>query len=309
MDTDLNNQEVQNEVAQESQAVAEQPEAAASPTDLAAAFEMLRANDNGTTPSIVANGEGEAGSPGGNQDNVPVAESTVSEQQPGESGTTPIDLSGFNPNTYGQDVLKNIRNQVIQEKSKEWSEKGYKTFKVRDLARRDEQTGRIFYVNPNDNPKDWERPGYQGLTLEQAKTWCDVTNQDLNDQWRQECKELEQQYIEDAMPTLRLAAFAPVYQGMSQVEKDVVDEMTAPYAIIDANGRITGYNCDLNSVANIARSVAKRIGSASPAPAPVNNVRQPATDARSSAGGSSKKGLREPKDLSEAMEILWEMDR
>ena len=221
-------------------------------------------------------------------------------------------MSGFDPQSAIRDDWNAIRQQVIQQKRKEWEDKGYHKFTVRDLARKDERTGRIFYINPNDSKEDWERPGYQGFTMEQAKTWVDITNEELNDQWKKECRELEQQYIQTAMPRFNLYAYKPVYDSLNETEQEFVGIMTEPYAITDSNGNVLGFNCDLNAITKMAKQMAAKYSSgeqaASQTPA-VNNVRQPVTDIRSSAGGSKTGPAKEINNVADAMRVVIAEER
>jgi len=308
MDTELTNQEAQyGQPSQETPQVAPAQEEPAAPEDLAAAFAALRDNDNAAAQTPVATGDVQgrpAAEPAAGEGTQP----DVSGIPDGTVGTTSVDLSGFDPNAYGQQVLKDIRQLVIQTKRKEWNDKGYKPFSVQDLARRDERTGRIYYVNPDDGQQEWERPGYAGIDREKATAWVNSFNQELNNKWKQECSEAERNYVQQAMPLFRLAAFAPTYQSMSQAERDVIDELTEPYAIRNNRGDVIGFNCDLDQMARSAKAIASRWGNA--APAQQNNVRQPVTDARGGAGGNTKTNTnRVPKDLNDAFEILWERER
>lgn len=302
MDTELTNQEEQYEQSPEQAApVVEQEEAPANPTDLAEAFAMLRNNDNAAAKNDVATGQPTTGG----EQSAPY----VPEQQPAATGGTSVDLSGFDAMSQARQAYTDLRSLVVEAKRREWADKGYKKFTVRDLARRDEQTGRIIYVNPNDKQEDWERPGYQGLTIEQAKTWCDVTNEDLNEQWKKECSELEKEYVQRARPYFELLAYAETYSKLNPVEQYYVDTITDNYAMRNSQGQVMGFDCDLNKVTKIAKQLAASGPKEFFAPStPANNVRQPATDARSSAGNGSK-GTPKINDLNDAFEYLWAREK
>ena len=314
MDSELINQEEQYGQAPEQAApVVEQEEAPANPTDLAEAFAMLRENDRTAAQTSVADdesGQSQGADRGGIQGTQQGAgeQPDISEQLSNTSGGAAVDLSGFDALSQAKQAYADLRSLVVEAKRKEWADKGYKKFTVRDLARRDEQTGRIIYVNPNDRPEDWERPGYQGLTIEQAKTWCDVTNDDLNDQWKKECSELEKEYVQKARPYFELLAYADTYSKLNPVEQYYVDTITDSYAMRNAQGQVMGFSCDLNKVTQIAKQLAANAPQMQQQSQPVNNVRQPATDARSSAG-TSKGGTPRINDLNDAFQYLWEKER
>jgi len=314
MDMDLNNQEAQYEqTAQENPPVVDEQEAPANPSDLAEAFAMLRDNDGTTAQTPVANGESEQA---GQSDRGRVQEtqqgaggqSDISQQLSNAPGGTAVDLSGFDAVAQAKQAYSDLRSLVVETKRKEWADKGYKKFNVRDLARRDEQTGRIIYINPDDRPEDWERPGYQGLTIQQAKAWCDITNEDLNDKWKKECSELEKEYVEKARPYFELLAYADTYSRLNPVEQYYVDTITDMYAMRNAQGQVMGFNCDLNKVTQIAKQLAANAPAMQQQAQSVNNVRQPATDARSSAG-NNKGGTPKINDLNDAFQYLWDREK
>ena len=313
--TELNNQEVQDEqFAQQPQEqvpdVAAQQEDASSPTDLAAAFAALRGNDKAAAQTPMATGEAqstESGTNGGSQ-SAPV--------QPGESGisgTDAADLSGLDVNAYGQSLLNGIRQQVIQQKRDEWTQRGYRTFSVQDLARRNEDDGSYYYVNPDDGQQNWDRPGYRGFSRREAQEWCDSFNKELNEQWKKECSALEKEMMNSYAPTFRMLQFYDTYNKMSDAEKDIFNELSDAYAIVDRNGTIQGFNADLNLLARQAKSMASRFGTQAAQPTQQRGtqpqVRQPAVDARSSAGGTRQTSVPEFKDINDAVAYYEQQQR
>lgn len=314
--TELNNQEdiygqpggeqqSEQQPTMDTAPVAEQPEAAAEPEDLASYFRSLHKNDNEPAQDNVASGEGSA-------EQQP-AGTDVQYQQTAGSGTDAVDLTGFDARAKIEETYNGIRQAVLNKKRSEWEEKGYHKFSIRDLARKDERTGKIFYVNPNDDPGDWERPGYQGIEIDKAKTWVDIMNQDLNDQWKKECSELEKQMLKEAMPYFQMIAYADTYAKLSPTEREFVNEMTDPYAIRGSDGTVLGFNCDLNSITALAKRMASKFGGnvQQQPQAQVNNVRQPVVDARSSAGGSARQttNVNDITNLQDAMRVVIAEDR
>lgn len=301
---------------QDAAPVAAEPEAAAEPEDLAAYFRSLHNNDNAAAETNVADGGAAEGTPNGSQEQISGTTPNIPTGQPRGTGTAPVDLSGFDPNAKAREVYNDIRNLVVQQKRKEWDEKGYRKFSIRDLQRKDQSTGRIFYIDPDDRPEDWERPGYQGLKIQEAKAWVDIQNEALNEQWKKECGELEQQYVQQSAPYFNLIAYANTYSSLNPTEKMLVDRMTEPYALRNSNGEVIGFSCDLNMTTQIARQMAKDMGAinqAQPQQPATNNVRQPAVDARSSAGGSGRQqpalDVNNITNLQDAMRVVIAEDR
>ena len=308
----LNNQEAQYgqpaEPEQQAQPVAEN-ENVAEPADLADAFAALRAqNAPGTDSSVAA---------------------TEEQQQPAEQQYAPVDTGSYadyrGPASYepptnwsakDAEMKRNIQKLSIQTVTEQWRQQGKRPIEIDELTRRDEQTGRLYYIDIYDDPQEWNKPGYQGVDKATARQHMKEFNEDLQASWNKEVIQAQRNYAQTVEPIRRLYAFGPTYDKLDEETKDVLAQLVDPYEIVDKDGRSWGFNCDLNAALKqaqgIVNSTRARYGSyiqQQQQAAQQQQVRQPAVDARSSAGGNRQSAPSDPKDINDAIMMFEKMQR
>ena len=173
-------------------------------------------------------------------------------------------------------------------------------WRIGDLYERDERTGETKFKNP-------DRPGQYFSSRMEAQQYVDSMNKQVAAAYREEVLRQQQQMLKDAAPQMRLLDFATAYQVMDQDVRDILDDLVEPYAIMQ-NGRVVGYNCDLNAAANQAMKIASRFKAqreqySQPAAQPQQKQTQPgkmpAMDMKTGTGEAGSE--EEPKDLNEAL--------
>jgi len=304
----------------------DETQAASTPTDIAEAFKMYNQANRAAAEEPLASGEtGDAvSSENNNEGSVStepdgtgnIASDTIGniEEDTGGSlggSTTLVEPVDYSP--AKQEVLKNIQNRAVDEVRKELKEQQIDLWSITDIRieekdRDGNPTGRILYRNPDD-------PDHPFSNRADAQAYITSINDEIQNLFRRRVNEKQQELLQQSLPTLQMMDFAPTYQGMSQIEKDVFDDLVAPYAINDGQGNIIGFNVNLDSVANTAKQVAKRFASQQPAAQqPAQNQEQtkqqgsrPAMDIKSGNGVSPDE--EEPKTIGEALKRVDEANR
>jgi len=312
--TEMNNQEEQH--GQQPEVKAEpvaSTESVAEPEDLASAFAAIR-SQNAPSPNVpVATAE----ATGGEQQEQPTA--PVEQQSYGTVGESSGYVSGIDWAARDQDLVGGIREVVKRTVGQEWQEQGRRQLTLDDLARRNEQTGEVYFINLDDDPRTWNQPGYRGTDRSTARQKMKEFNEDLRDQWVAECRAKEQELMTVAEPLRRMIAFAPVYERFDEDTKRIFDVLTEDYAIRGQDGQVYGYTADLNVLGKQAYVMAaenkqyygKQNSQQTQQQVPVQpEIRQPVVDSRSSAGGSRQSTPQaEPKDIGDAIAMFERMQR
>ena len=173
--TELNNQEEQygqpEQAAEETQPVAP-AENVAEPADLADAFAALRAQNASSTDQPVANAEG-----------VDPNEYELSDLEP-VNDTSYGEPAGYEPRTNwaakDAETKRGIQQAAIQQVNAQWRQQGKRPIEIDELTRRDEQTGRLYYIDIYDDPKEWDQPGYRGTDKATARQHMKEFNEYYN---------------------------------------------------------------------------------------------------------------------------------
>ena len=302
----------------------EQTPSAPEPVDIAQAFKMVNEANRAAAEEPVA--PGEAGQPDdeGEQPAGEGTEAPASEEGAAESVSDTTEDIGDNtdgnvggssaviePVDYSprkQEILKNIQARAIEEVRKEMKEQGIELWTMNDIYERDENTGRATFRNPDD-------PNNPCKSRAEAQNFINAINSDIENHFRNEVNKKQQQLVQQSLPTLQMVDFANTYQAMSQIEKDVFDDLISPYALKDNRGNIVGFNVNLEAAANTARQIAKRFNmSQQAAPAQQDNKQQerkppeqPALDIKTGNGVSPDE--EEPKTIGEALKRFDEQNR
>lgn len=306
-----------------------------SPVDLAAAFRYLKEKDkqalDGAVPAAkdreepgTDEGEGAIGTPataGGEE--APDAGGIQVETDDGNSLADDGGESGENDNLAGgyaagsddvdlgsirKGLTQKIQQEAVQRTRQRFSEANIKNIDIDDLYRRDENTGRVEFHNPDDPNRPFE-------SRYEAQQWVDAFNKQVNSRFAREAQKTMNELSNLQKPMFDLLDFVPQYQKLSAEEQEILDDLIEPYGIRNGNGEVVGYSVSLPGMANQAKKIAKRFAKEQPArsesatqPAHKNATR-PAMDIKTSGSGDGANVRKEPKDLSEAFKMLKEQKK
>jgi hypothetical protein len=287
---------------------------ATEPVDLAQAFKMLNQNDGEAAaepveqaepsePNVPGNepggseGVGEQGTAAPADQSAPVGHDGSATAGGSSDGIQAIDFD-----SRRQDILRGIQQQALNDVRREFKNNGIEYCTIESLYQRDDNTGRVTFKNPDD-------PRNPFNSRAEAQAWVEAFNKQIDTRFRQEVNKKQQELVGTSAPTLRLISFAPKYQAMSQAEKEIMDDLIDGYGVRDRQGRIVGYNVDLDAVAAQAKRIAKRMKPAEPAaqPAQQQQASGPAMDMPTGAGTSND--AKEPKTIGEALKMFDEQQR
>lgn len=299
--------------------VVQEEEAMPNPTNLAEAFAALRKADNQGSQEDLGKPEdlGGAGEPvpdGGDAGAVDAREDVGGPADVagagGEELGGPADdegdpLASFDPNPARQELMKNIQQEAHAKVQKMFQDAGVRLMDISDLYEKDERSGRVTFRNPDDPDRPFS-------SRYEAQQWVDSMNKQVNSRFRQEVLRTQQEIAKNMQPTFEIIDFAPQWQQMSPIEKEVFDTIIEPYAIRDKNGQTVGYNCNLQAAARQASVLCQKFdkkvsGGMQQAQQQVQPKQQrqvkpavmPAMDAPTGSGNSNLDD--EPKTLEEAM--------
>lgn len=121
-----------------------------------------------------------------------------------------------------------------------------------NLQRVDENTKAVEFINPDDN-----RPFSGSNPRKDAMEWVEAYNKNINEYAAKLSQDEYSRQIEEAQGQIEIIRFAPVYEKMDEQRKAWFEDMVAPYEILDADGNVIGYNCNLAEAAQqLERSIA-----------------------------------------------------
>lgn len=170
---------------------------------------------------------------------------------------------------------------------------------IADLYDKDENSGRVTFKNPDDESRPFQ-------SRKEAQDFVDAMNKQINMKFQSEVRSEQAKLLQEAQPALSMIDFVPVYQGMSEQERGVFDDLITPYAIRDANNNIQGFSVDLNMMAQQARNIVAKFAPAQQQQGSTaqKNDEEPTAPATDMSTGTGEGGDGEPKDLSEAFAML-----
>ena len=213
-------------------------------------------------------------------------------------------VESFDPNPARRALLQQA-NQYAQNQVKQMFEKqGVKLMDISDLYSRDDRNGTVTFRNP-DNPNRPFESRYE------AQQFCDSINKQINARYQQEVRKAQQQAIQAMAPQFALLDFAPTYNAMSKTEQEIFDALIEPYSLVDNQGKVVGFQCNLNVMGQQAKKFASKFSPAASSNSvqPEAQTKQktqkpttPALDMPSAAGSSAEDD--EPKTLEEAFSRL-----
>lgn len=296
----------------------EQTNTSNQPANLEEALKFLREKDKEPASTNVETGERDETSREGSSNSNEVSDSSIQSEPDGSSGgfvDTSLETNEqfvtqedyFTPTDYQslqKNLITSVNQQAIQETKKVFAEQGIRKMTVRDLYERDEENGRVTFVNPEDQNKPFE-------SRQAAQQWCDSYNRDVEEAMVDYANQIRDKYINDTLPAMRLMEFAPTYDKMDEMTQKVFDSIIEPYSVKDSSGALIGFSCDLNAAAQQAAKVLENIkpvideGKATAVVVPRTDIPQePALDMTTSSSDTSTNKVETPKNMNEAMKII-----
>lgn len=207
----------------------------------------------------------------------------------------PVD---YNP--AREQILKGVQQRAINAVREEFRNQQIEMWSINDIYERDENTGRVRFRNPDDPNRDFQ-------SRYEAQQFVDAMNKQITAEFRQQVNQKQREFLQQEAPRLRTIEFAPKYEAMDQVTKDVFDEMIEPYAVRDNSGDVIGFNVNLQAVATQAEKIAARFKKSQPQ----QQQQEPEEQAKKQPGGpaldiktgASQSNDVEPKTIGEALKM------
>lgn len=253
--------------------------------------------DGSDTGSINNNGDGRS-----SVDMQTTEGNNGSSQQIEEQGISTTEVPQSPSVSYediGRQYINSAQQMAIKAANDLFRENGIQKMSINDIYEKDE-SGRVSFVNPDD-------PNNPFSSRAEAQQWIDAINNQIDNEWKKYANQYYAQYKNDIQPAIDLMTFAPTYESMTKIQKDILNEIISGYEVRDEHGMAIGYSCDLNAAAQQAIKLAKKFE-----PQQSNQTQQqiakpqtsPALDARTTGSGSPSSDNKNPKDLNEAMQMI-----
>ena len=242
-----------------------------------------------------------------NQASEPSEEELPADVTPEDNVSDSVsDINVYNTeeaDAYETDVIKGVREQVINEILKSFVDNGEKRQSNGMLGRsvndpeirKVDSDGTVSYFNPEtgrrfngDNPR------------RQAQEWCDDYNRELADKFNSMCSKREAELMGEYRPRIETLKFKPVYEALDPVRQQMFDNAIQDYEIKDSDGDVIGYSCNLQGMLNMVnRQVAaiQRYASSQR-----GEPTSPSLDMKGTSGANAPK-KRVPTSLAEAFEM------
>ena len=293
---------------------------ATEPVDLAQAFKMYNQADRapaavpveetgsdeaegGELGSVDDRVSGDGGSSDSGEDATPGG--AEGSEMPGGSADViePIDF-----NARKQQILKEIQQDALASVRKDFADNNIALCSIEELYNRDENTGRVSFKNPDDPTRDFQ-------SRAEAQAWVDAFNKQVEAKFRQDVNKRQRELVTERAPMMRLIEFAPKFQALDSLTKDVLDDLIEPYTVRDSNGNPIGYSCNLDAALAQAQRITKRFSAKPEAQNPAakaepdvqKRAERPAMNMPTGSGKSADE--EEPKTIGEALARYDKMQR
>lgn len=153
---------------------------------------------------------------------------------------------------------KNIRREIDQEAARRamefFKEKNIRKFSMEDLYEQGDD-GTVNFIDPDSSTED-RKSYFQNRS--QAREWVEGINKEIDEQMGRRARQIRSELLAENRPRLNLLKWGPAYSKLNQIEREIVDELIAPYEVSDSRGEPIGYNCDLNKMTDQAKKLAAR---------------------------------------------------
>lgn len=276
------------------------------PEDLAAAFRRVQGMDKKDPEDSVGDGgeDSEEDSVDQEGEENPEDEDGDTDDDRGSSALPgEIDYAAVK-----RGLIENLNKSAIAKAAKEFRDANIREFQMKDLYERTSD-GRVIYHNPDD-------PNRPFSSRIEAQSWIDSFNGQVRNELKRRALEIRNEDADSILPSLRLMDFAPSYDAMDDAVREMFDDLIEGYEVLDSNGNVIGYNCDLDKMASKAERMASRFSKAKPSKRRTKatkstneGTRQPSLDMKSHGSGGNGKMKREPQTLEEAMLRLRQQNK
>lgn len=200
-----------------------------------------------------------------------------------------------------------VNRAAMQQAVAEYQRDGIRPITMNDLYQRDQSTGRVTYINPDDSSRPFS-------SRMEAQQWIDSFNSQLRQEIQTRARAVSRELSKQMAPARRLLAFAPTFDAMNEQTREVFDDLVEGFEVRNQQGDVVGYTCDLDRMAERARRMAEKYGRRGGGSGRASGAirreeqRKPAEDLRShgSAAARRKDPNREPRDINEAWQIMRE---
>ena len=282
------------------------------PADLAEAFRMLGKSDETPAAAPVGGAEqlGEGAETGSEPEDVPGAGSTAEQpEDSGDLGGSATGIADVDISPARDAILTGIQREAMAQITKLYRDEGIKPITIDMLYERDEATGQVSFKNPDNPNRNFD-------SRAEAQAWVDAFNKQIDTKFKSDLREKQVELYRQAEPSLRILNFKATYDKMDAATRDVFEDLVEPYEIRDAYGKIVGYNCDLDAVANQAAKIAGRFGKqgSGEQQEQEQGVKQkqstkPAMDMKTGASKGGSDDFKEPENIGEALKMFDKMNR
>lgn len=281
----------------------EEEEESDGPEDLAAAFKRVQGMDK-EDPEDPMDDRGEDAEGGGDDPEGEEDPDPEDGDADGDRGSSALP-GEVDYVAVKRGIIENLNKSSIAKAVQEFKEAGIREFQMKDVYERTSD-GRVVYHNPDD-------PNRPFSSRMEAQSWIDSFNGQVRAELKRRAMEIRNEDAKTVMPSLKLMDFAPSYDAMDDSVREMFDDLIEGHEVLDSNGRVVGYNCDLDKMAAKAERMASRFSQPKPAErkakAAEGDARQPSVDMRSHGSGGNGKMKREPQTLEEAMLRLRQQNR
>lgn len=202
-----------------------------------------------------------------------------------------------------QAIVNQLNSSAVAQARKKFQEDGIREFTMNDIYER-MQDGRVVYKNPDD-------PSRPFANRMEAQQWIDSFNKQVQEELIRTATEIRDKNAKAVMPALKLLQFAPTYDAMDPKVKEVFDDLIEDYEVKNRAGKVVGYNCNLNRMAQKAERLALKYTHTSRKAGSSGKVgksgpqKSPALDARShGSAATGKPGDGEVKTMEDAFRRL-----
>ena len=203
-------------------------------------------------------------------------------------------------------MLRDIQRNAQAQVRKEFDEQNIGYYSASELTVRDEQTGQVRFRNPD--VQDERDPNYYFKSRTEMQQFIQAWNQGVDYEYRKAVNEKQRELMIQETPKAQLIDFIPKFQAMDAPTQQVFDALLEGHEIRDANGKVVGFNVNLDAVAAQASRLVKSFGGAAqPAKQDDGEGKVPATggpalDAKTGNGKSEDEV--EPKNIGEALKMF-----
>lgn len=279
-----------------------EPEAGEEPDDLASAFAALQRSRQDDADGDVGDGGDDSDDDEEEEDD----DEALDDGGQDADGGPGDGYAGADYQALQDQLTAEVNQAAMRQAVAEYQRDGIRPITMNDLYQRDQSTGRVTYINPDDSSRPFS-------SRMEAQQWIDSFNSQLRQEIQARARAVSRELSEQMAPARRLLAFAPTFDAMDAQTREVFDDLVEGFEVRNQRGDVVGYTCDLNRMAERARRMAEKYGRKGGGNGATRREeqRKPAEDIRShgSASARRKDPNREPRDLNEAFEIMRERRR